>query len=173
MDLINLLPHKKNTTVTVDGTTYKIDGDGICRGVKDPDAAKLLRNIDAWRAHDGKPVTPKSAGVPGGIGLIGVDGAVHHKKGDETKPDLDAPLRAAQDQFEAKKRGEVAEPTEPQWKEPTGDEEWPDPTDEMPVDYLRKMAEAYEVKHTAKTSKRDLIKKIMAEMYPKGKKGKK
>lgn len=168
MDLINLLPHKKNTTVTVEGTTYKIDGDGICHGVKDTDAAKLLRNIDAWRAHDGKPVAPKSAGAPGGIGLIGVDGAVHHKRDDVTKPDLDAPVRAAHDAFEAKKTGELSK-----WEIPADGEEWPDPTEGMPVDYLRKMAEAYEVKHTAKTAKKDLVKKILAEMYPKETKGKK
>ena len=42
---------------------------------------------------------------------------------------------------------------------------WPDPTEDMPLDYLREMADAYEVKHTAKTSVKTLIKRIAGEMY--------
>lgn len=159
MDLINLLPHKKNTTVTVNVTTYKIDAEGICRGVADADAAKMLRNVEAWRVYTGaKSEAPRSAGAKGGIGLVSVDGTVHHKT---------APAPAPAPKVESKPATPAAEVA---WREPREGEDWPDPTDEMPVDYLRKMAEAYEVKHSAKTSKRDLIKKILAEMYPKKKK---
>lgn len=168
MDLINLLPQRKNTVVTVNGSNYKIDGDGICHGVKDPDAAKMLRNTEAWRQWDGKTTTgSKGPTAAGKIGLIGSTGEVIHKQ-DTTKPDATAPLRAAQDQFEAKKRGEAA-PEEPEYRVPRDGEDWPDPVDAMPIDYIRQMADAYEVKHNARTSKKDLIKKIMVEMYPKKK----
>jgi hypothetical protein len=49
MDLQNTLPHKRNTAVNVDGTEYKIDGQGICRGVSDEHAKTMLQNRDAWR----------------------------------------------------------------------------------------------------------------------------
>jgi len=56
-----------------------------------------------------------------------------------------------------------AEPDE--WLVPDEGEEWPDPTEDMPIDYLRQMAVAYAVTHTKKTAKKTLIKNITKEMY--------
>ena len=172
MDLINILPHKRNTTVTVNGHNYPIDGDGLCKSVQKEDAAKLLQNIEAWREFTGK--------LPGGrqerpagarIGLLDAGGRPVPPT-DVTDPmqDVSATL-AAQDQFEAKKRGEANPPPSEaaKWVEPE-DGDWPDPIDKMPIDFLRKMADAYAVKHIKRTDKSELIKKIMAEMYPDKKK---
>lgn len=49
MDLQNTLPHKRNTAVNVDGTEYKIDEQGVCRGVSDVHAQLMLQNKEAWR----------------------------------------------------------------------------------------------------------------------------
>ena len=55
-------------------------------------------------------------------------------------------------------------------KAPVEDEsEWPDPDESMDIDYLREMADAYEVKYTIRSAKATLIKHIMAAMYPDGK----
>ena len=170
MDLINLLPHKRNTAVTVNGTTYQIDRDGLARGIKKEDAAKLLQNVEAWREYTGKAPTKSERPAGARIGLIGNDGS-QIPPPDATNPaqDVSANL-AAQDQFEAKKKGEAnPPPSEAEKYVVPEDGNWPDPADDMPIEYLRQMAEAYEVKHSAKTSKKDLIKKITAEMYPDGK----
>lgn len=166
MDLINLLPHKRNTAVTVNGHTYQIDREGVAKDIQKEDAAKLLQNVEAWRPWDGKTVAKAERPAGARIGLIGNNG----EQVDTTKTDLDAQTRAAQDQFEAKKRGEAnPPPSEAEKFEVPEDGDWPDPTDAMPIEYLRQMAEAYEVKHSAKTGKKDLIKKITAKMYPDGK----
>jgi len=44
-------------------------------------------------------------------------------------------------------------------------EEWPDPTEEMDLAYLRDMANAYEVKTTARMTAKTLVKKINEAMY--------
>ncbi len=46
------------------------------------------------------------------------------------------------------------------------DDDWPDPTDGMSIDYLRQMADAYKVKYAKNAAKKTLIKRIMPEMYP-------
>lgn len=43
--------------------------------------------------------------------------------------------------------------------------EWPDPEESMDLDYLQKMADAYEVKYAAKTSKKTLVQAIKKAMY--------
>lgn len=55
------------------------------------------------------------------------------------------------------------------WAVPADGEEWPDPTPDMPVPFLRAMADAYEVKWPAKMKVEDAIKRILKAMYPKGK----
>lgn len=50
MDLRNSLDHTRNSVVTVNGHDYKIDAQGIARGVDDLDAKKLLANAaGAWK----------------------------------------------------------------------------------------------------------------------------
>ena len=49
---------------------------------------------------------------------------------------------------------------------PTGEEEWPDPAEAQGLDYLKAMADAYEVKYSPKIKAADLVKKIQAAMYP-------
>ena len=53
--------------------------------------------------------------------------------------------------------------------EPKDESEWPDPDESMDIDYLREMADAYEVKYTIRSAKAILIKHIMMAMYPDGK----
>jgi len=45
-------------------------------------------------------------------------------------------------------------------------EEWPDPTEEMDLEYLQRMADAYQVSYVARTTKARLIRDIMQAMYP-------
>ncbi len=61
MDLINRLPHKRNTSVKVNGTKYEIDGSGIVRGVSDADAAKMQSSGD-YKLHIER--TPMGAPAP-------------------------------------------------------------------------------------------------------------
>ena len=45
-------------------------------------------------------------------------------------------------------------------------DEYPDPTEEMPIEYLKQMADAYEVSYTHRTGKTRLVQDITAAMYP-------
>ena len=148
MDLVNLLLHRRNSTVTVNGTVYKIDADGGCRGVADADAAKMLGNREAWRRWDGKPLQDRPAvQAVAKIGLITQDGEVVTPQPTVTP-------------------ASIAETATIEWQEPAEGADWPDPVEAMPIEYLRRMADAYDVKHGTKTSKKTLIEKILVEMYP-------
>jgi hypothetical protein len=144
MDLINVLVHKRNTTVTVNGHTYPIDGDGVVRGVQQPDATKLLQNTEAWRQFNGKAPKGPAAAPQGKIALLGQDGLPI-----AVPPPPPPPPAVSPDQYVVPEDGD-----------------WPDPTEEMPMEYLREMAAAYQVKYNGLTAKKTLIKKIMIEMYP-------
>ena len=58
---------------------------------------------------------------------------------------------------------EVVEDPVPEEK----DSEWPDPTEDMHLEYLQTMAEAYEVKYKKNWGKSALVKHILNAMYPK------
>jgi hypothetical protein len=90
IDLRNVLPHMRGKAVVVDGNTYSIGPDGVARDVAEADAQQLLQRAGSpWRL-----CTKRRAG-----GL------------DITKPDLQlCEAIAAQDQFEAQKRGEANPP---------------------------------------------------------------
>lgn len=45
------------------------------------------------------------------------------------------------------------------------DGDWPDPTDDMPLEYVQEMAKAYDVTHNARTSRKVLVKRINGAMY--------
>ncbi len=68
---------------------------------------------------------------------------------------------------EAEGEAESLEDLEEEYEEkPEEEEEWPDPTSEMEIGYLRQMAKAYAVEFTVHTSKVRLIGAIMKAMYP-------
>jgi hypothetical protein len=90
MDLHNKLHHMRGKAVLVGGNTYRIDSDGVARDVAEADARKLLqRSNSPWRRYtERRPLRP-----------------------DTTRPDLElSEAIAAQDQFEAQKRGEANPP---------------------------------------------------------------
>jgi hypothetical protein len=149
MNLISLTPAKRNTAVKVNGKSYDIDSDGICRNVLAKDAGKLLQN-SAWREWDGKATTTKAARA-GSIGLITTDGSVLKKDEKPTTPPT-TPL-------------DSGEPSK-EWDIPGEGEDWPDPVADMPIEYLKAMADAYEVKYSKKPKAKELVKKILTEMYP-------
>jgi hypothetical protein len=61
--------------------------------------------------------------------------------------------------------GDGRKPQAPQFVIPD-DGDWPDPTPEMPMEYLREMAKGYEIKHNSRTKRETLVKRIMTAMYP-------
>ncbi len=53
----------------------------------------------------------------------------------------------------------------PQWAEPSEGEYWPDPVPQMPKAFLKKMADAYDVKYAKNIGNEKLIKRINEAMY--------
>lgn len=169
MDLQNALPHMRGKSIMVNGTTYVVDAHGVARDVADGDADKLLRRTNgAWR------VCIERQPVRGGEPTPEPD------REDTTVPNVDASaVLAAQDQFEARKRGEAnpapseaaegaaptgqtvekqepTAPTEDAGTEPGG----PKLDPSMAIEDLRQMADAYQVTYTARTSKETLLKRL-------------
>lgn len=134
MDLQCLQDHMRGQKFLVEGNVYTVDQDGIARGIKEADAAELLKMPASWR----KPRTPVAA---------------KGKEADVTIPSMESAVIAA----EQRKMADT--PAAPEA------EEWPDPDDSMELDYLQKMADAYEVKYDAKTTKKTLVKRIREAMY--------
>lgn len=60
---------------------------------------------------------------------------------------------------------EETETQTPTWTIPAEGEEWPDPVESMPIEFLREIAKAYEVSYTPRTGRRRLVKDITAAMY--------
>lgn len=189
MLLKNLLPTKKNTRVSVNGTTYFIGMDlGIVDektskpvDVPEKDAAKLLSNERAWRQWDGKAPDPQAKATrpkSAGIQLLDASGDVVKLREDPTVPVMDAEAKAkdadnvaavesAQAEFEANKQAdeptEEPDPTDPPI--PGDGEEWADPDPNYSREWLEACAEAYEVKFRKNISNEKLAEKIKDTMY--------
>lgn len=187
MDLLNLLDHKKNTKVLVNGTIYAIGPNGVAKGVKDDDAAKLLQNDRVWKNYDPKKAAALRAAAKkaakGKMQLIGADGFIpkEDKPGDPMDPNLAVYKRPdptgpkPKETPQAPETAETKEEAAPEPEDEDGetlevaeaetDAEWPDPDESMDVGYLREMAEAYEVIFNVRTPKKTLVKRIHAAMY--------
>ena len=145
MDVRNNLKGMWGTDVNVNGTTYHIDDDGIARGLKDVDAAKLISfSSGVWKSSDGKPIPkPVPTEAPDPVEIE-----------EDTEPE-----EAQEAEKESPEEGSPEEESE-------GEEnEWPDPTEDMEIDYLREMADAYAIKNAGRMNKATLVKRIRAEMY--------
>lgn len=194
-DLLNLLEHKKNTKVLVNGTVYDIGPDGVARNVAEPDAAKLLQNLRVWKIYDPKKAKALKAKAKkearGKMQLLGSDGPIGlpDKPGDPMDPSLDVykrpdptPTTAApekpsetaepKEEVEAEPEDESGESPQPestpepaQTADSSLDNAWPDPNEDMDIEYLREMAAAYEVVHNKRTPKKTLVSRIHAAMY--------
>ena len=140
MDLRNKLTHMHGMSVNVNGTRYAILPDGVARDIKDDDAKKLLQN-DAWSIYTQRqPVAGQTIPAPA----------------------PEPPKKSKEPEEAFVKAPEALE-------DPEEESDWPDPDEEMDINYLREMADAYEVKYTIRSAKATLIKHIMAAMYPDGK----
>lgn len=189
-DLLNLLEHKKNTRVSVNGTMYEIGPDGVVKGVKDEDAAKLLQNERVWKKYDPKRASAlraqAKAAHKGKMKLLDVNGnpvgdlppdkpgptmdpneEVYQRPDPQTPegpPPVPESVEAPEEEAVEEEPEEEADDAEEEEAE-AADGEWPDPEESMDIDYLREMAEAYEVSFTPRTAKKTLVKRISAAMY--------
>jgi hypothetical protein len=156
MDLQNKLIHMFNKTVKVNNNIYQIDAKGIARNVADADAKKLLQNKAAWVICVNKASEPaiekKITKVNEQIAKELIEKEQQIAK-DTGKIDRQPAVDPVKDIAEDANRDEV-------------DEEWPDPDLSMPKAYLEEMATAYEVKFNTKTTKKELVDRIMQAMYP-------
>jgi len=174
MDLQNLLPHKRGTRVLVDGTVYEIDKEGVCRDVPEDAATKLLQNVDAWEKYDPKAAEAKvkartEAAKARGAKVKLLDAAGQPVNIDEPTKEVEtaeADAKVADDQAAVEQAVEAAEQAkQTEWEVPDEDGEWPDPVPEMPMEYLKQMADAYEVSYAANIGAKTLIERIKDAMY--------
>lgn len=156
VDVRNVLPHMKGSSVNIDGREYKLDAEGVIRGVSDDDAKQLLGYRGTpWRVLTARtPVAATKPEIPASPPPPPLPSAPPQP----TIPDLpEKPVVQSSDAGEG-----VAAVEE---RIPGPGEEWPDPHEDMSVEYLRKMADAYRVKYSKNTSKKELVKRLAATMY--------
>lgn len=166
MDLENLHAHKRGTSVKVNGTAYEIDSKGVARGVKDADALKLLADRTSWRKvitrAPAPPAPPAQAPVsapPSAPAESAPPPAPPEPVSAEQAP---ASAEASQpDAFAAVEEQEVPA-IAPEDMPDAG--EWPEPTEDMDMDYLKQMAKAYGI-NPAKRGKKQLVSMIKKAMY--------
>lgn len=177
--LENLNEHMKGKGVLVNGTVYAINEQGLAEITKKEDAEKLL-NSASWQIFDPKKAEARAARREAlkrqNRGrLLGANGQPIE---DATKPDQgQGEVIAAVDQHEAEAVGEANPPPSEQQEEevvglaegdppvPGEDGDWPDPTEEMSLEYLKLMADAYEIEYGARIGKEKLLERLKAEMY--------
>lgn len=141
MDLRNKISHKPGTSVSVNGTMYEIGADAIVRDVPKADADKMLQCGDEWVVHTGKkkPVLVKKPAAP--------------------KPPVEAPV------VEPPEETKAETPEEPGGEAPEAKPEWPEPTEDMDIGYLKQMADAHDVKYSVLIGKEKLIERLKEAMY--------
>lgn len=193
-DLLNVLEHKKNSKVLVNGTIYDIGPEGVAKDVADEDAMKLLQNDRVWKPHDPKRASALRAQAraegSGKMQLLDVSG-------DPVKVDVDKPGQPMDPTVDVYTRPPVDDPPAPDGPPPVpetaeasedateevvdeteeedmtkGEEEegeepaeWPDPKETMTVAQLHEIAEAYEVDVSDDPQKKILVKRIRKAMY--------
>lgn len=141
------LKHFRGMTINVNGNSYVVD-ENLCIDTKtDADAEKLLAG-KSWTAnvleHGHRVYKPKPKP------------AVAPAKDPEPPPTQDV-LPPVEEEEETAE-GPVDTDGNPL-------EEWPDPTEDMDPDYLRKIADAYQVSYKKNTGAKTLVKKITEAMY--------
>ena len=137
MDLKSKLGHMANSSVSVNGTVYEVGSDLVARNVSEADAIKLLKNPEAWQPHaERSPV-----------------GAAPPPKEPEKESDLD-PEKEKEGTGLLEDKGDEAKP-----------EPWPEPSEDMKIEYLREMAEAHDVDFDEGTKPKTLVKRLKKAMY--------
>ncbi len=168
-DLENVYDHKRNTQVLVNGHIYKVDENGVAKGVKKKDAAKLLQGR-GWRLWNGVTLKERAQArrvKRMGVGLLRGDGTAVDTA---AIPDDDESTENAENEEDpgnpgADEGGDSDEDTSDDPPKPAEGEEWPDPTEEMSMDYLKAMADAYEVKYASNIGPGTLIERLKESMY--------
>jgi hypothetical protein len=150
-DVQNMLAHMRGQWISIDGHDYKLDDLGIVRGVPEEDAKQLLqRKNTAWRRlPERTPVAEQAVTAPAPLPEPIPEKAVEPLPVPEPVPS-EPPA--------------VSDPAVLE-KVPGPDEDWPDPTPEMSLEFLQQMAGAYRVKFNKNTTKAVLIKKITQAMF--------
>lgn len=165
MDLLNKLSHKRSTKVLVDDTIYSIGVDGIVRNVKPEHAKQLLANTDkSWTVLRTAATAPVPEEAPAPVEVAPQEQPVEQPPQAEGAPEADAPVvLAPPPPVDAEPAGVPVSPHAPGEKPDAG--EWPEPNASMSIQYLRQMADAYEVKYQKKTTAEQLCKMIIKAMY--------
>lgn len=143
---------KADKSIYVNGTVYQVDAEGCVEVNKKADAAKLL-GMPGWVEASQAGANHRQSARPqprkGGVALINSVGApVPGQKG---MPEPEKTLEPV--------------PQDPESGGQEGDAEWPHPTEDMDLDYLKEMADAYEVSYGRNIGAKTLVKRIEEAMY--------
>lgn len=143
MDLKNKIAHKINTSVSVNGTTYRIDSEGVLRDVPKEDAAKLLLGHSEWKVYtERRPVAAP----------------VHAPPVPAPTPPED-PIAAPTPEADGVEAGDGVAGTDSEARE------WPNPSEDLGIDFLRKMAKAHNVKFGNRTKAGTLVERLEKVMF--------
>jgi hypothetical protein len=192
--VITTLPHLRNETVIVNGSSYPIDSDGVAC-VTSADAAKLLQ-IQGWEDYSSEALAERAAKKQRIAAKFKVTLKDDSGQPIDVAPPADNPPAEAQQ--DGAPEAEQAAPVDPPIGAPSGDQasvpksepdpqpsepasadvheqdadaeeedpdEWPDPDVSMKKEYLIKMAKAYELEPKLSMNKQQLVDMITEAMY--------
>lgn len=148
MKLRNTAPGKANTKVCVNGTIYDLDGEACTEVKKQADIDKML-SIPTWEDAAYRPA------------LV----AEKRKTGITLLNSRRQPIEGQKGVPESGKEPATVKLVDPPVPDEDTDEEWPDPSEEHSLEYLKKMADAYEIKYGRNIGKSTLIKRINVAMF--------
>jgi len=160
MNLYTTHKHKAGKAMMVNGNVYQVGPDCVARDVKQEDAEVLLQNT-SWMDESKRPVGP-SDDVKAKREAWKAEQAAkaaERPSQDATKPSIEPMLIAAEE------RKLAPEPKSDPEPEVETEDEWPDPSEDLDIEKLREMADAYEVEYGDRTTKKTLVNKLTKVMY--------
>jgi len=158
MKLNCIYPHMANKAVLVNGNRYSLDADCCVEIGKQEDCDKLLAGA-GWREFKVNVHT-----APRQVVLKATGKPVEKPAPVVVAPVVEEPV-VVEDEPEAEITVKAVEEDSAGWEIPEEGEDWPDPTEDMPIEYLRDMAKAYQLKVHHATGKAKLVALLTEAMF--------
>jgi len=163
MDLMNTV--KRSSAVYVNGTTYEIDDQGVCKGLSEADGEKLLlgKTWSEWdgsdprqRLEDARAARREKYKSQHAMALV--------KNNTSEAQEAAAIAKAAEKEVDTNNDGNVVvEHSDP--PVPDEGEEWADPDPSYSMEWLAACADAYSVKLKKKDTPEMIVEKLKKAMY--------
>lgn len=164
MKLRTSLNHFAGMKLSLDGEIYEV-GKDLTLEVPEESGKKLLQSKNWVDVNARSPVLGKKEGVSSKKRISPI---ITDRKGSPVKIPEPEVVPEPEPEIDPEVQRLLDEEAQEGPADPEGNplEEWPDVDAEMPIEYLRQVADAYELEYKEGTRAKTLVKKISEAMYP-------